>query len=171
KAAVIPVNFNPTATRGNDEQLKAAYDPNGPGRGGRGFGGGRGQRTPDPDELSATAVRDMVDQWLIANGAVARFNDAARGNGIIVAQQHPAYEPAKTIPTIIVRNDDYGRIERLLADGEDVKVELNIVNHVYPEGKTSYNVVGEIRGTDKADEVVMLGGHLDSWHAATGATD
>ncbi len=40
-----------------------------------------------------------------------------------------------------------------------------------PSGKTSYNVVGEIPGSDKADEIVMLGGHLDSWHAATGATD
>ena len=37
----------------------------------------------------------------------------------------------------------------LLADGEDIKAEFNIVNHDYPEGKTSYNVVGEIPGTDK----------------------
>jgi carboxypeptidase Q len=170
-AAVIPVNFDPVATRGNDEQLKANYDPNNPGRGGRGNFGRGAPRTPDPDELSNNQVRDMVDAWLIANGAVARFNDAARGNGIIVAQQHSAYDPSKTIPTIILRNDDYGRIERLLADGDDVKVELNILNHTYPEGKTSYNVVAEIPGTDKADEVVMLGGHLDSWHAATGATD
>ena len=50
-------------------------------------------------------------------------------------------------------------------------MEFNIVNHTYPEGMTSYNVVAEIPGSDKADEVVMLGGHLDSWHAATGATD
>jgi carboxypeptidase Q len=50
-------------------------------------------------------------------------------------------------------------------------MEFQIVNRDYPEGKTSYNVVGEIPGTDKADEIVMLGGHLDSWHAATGATD
>ena len=108
---------------------------------------------------------------LLAGGAVVRLNDAARGDGIIVAQQHRAYDPAKTVPTLILRNDDYGRIERLLADGEDVKMEFNIVNHVYPEGKTSYNVVGEIPGSDKADEIVMLGGHLDSWHSATGATD
>jgi carboxypeptidase Q len=45
------------------------------------------------------------------------------------------------------------------------------VNRVYPEGRTSYNTIGEIPGTDLADEVIMLGGHLDSWHAATGATD
>jgi Zn-dependent M28 family amino/carboxypeptidase len=50
-------------------------------------------------------------------------------------------------------------------------LEFNIVNRVYPEGATSYNTIGEIRGTDKPDEVIMLGGHLDSWHAATGATD
>jgi Zn-dependent M28 family amino/carboxypeptidase len=42
---------------------------------------------------------------------------------------------------------------------------------MYPEGRTSYNAVAEIPGSDKAGEIVMLGGHLDSWHAATGATD
>ena len=84
---------------------------------------------------------------LLSGGAVVRLNDAARGDGIIVAQQHRAYDPTKTVPTLILRNDDYGRIERLLADGEDVKMEFNIVNHVYPEGKTSYNVVAEIPGT------------------------
>ncbi len=70
-----------------------------------------------------------------------------------------------------MRNEDYGRIERLMGDGDTVKLEFTIVNHWYPEGKTTYNVVAELPGSDKADEVVMLGGHLDSWHAATGATD
>ena len=102
---------------------------------------------------------------------MVRVNDAARGNGIIVAQANASYDVTKCIPTVIVRNDDYGRIERLLADGEDVKLEFNIVNHTYPEGKTSYNAVAELPGSDKADEIVMLGGHLDSWHSATGATD
>src|ERR1044071_3391344 len=79
--------------------------------------------------------------------------------------------PPKTAPTAILAMHNTARVERLLADGEDVKVEFNIVNHVYPEGKTSYNVVAEIPGSDKADEIVMLGGHLDSWHSGTGATD
>ena len=174
KAAVIPVNFDPPAKRRADEDVKAQYDPNNPnaGRGRGGFGGGgRGAATTDPDRLTPAQVSEALDAMLLAGGAVVRLNDAARGDGIIVAQQHRAYEPGKTVPTLIIRNDDYGRIERLLADGEDVKMEFNIVNHVYPEGKTSYNVVGEIPGSDKADEVVMLGGHLDSWHAATGATD
>jgi Zn-dependent M28 family amino/carboxypeptidase len=68
-------------------------------------------------------------------------------------------------------NEDFGRITRILADGTPVELELNIVNKTYPEGSTVYNVVAEIPGTDKAQEVVMLGGHIDSWHSATGATD
>jgi len=178
KAAVIPVNFDPPAKRRPDDQVKAQYDPNNPGggRGGRG-GGGRGGRgpsgrgTPDPNRLTPVQVAEQIDALLLDNGALLRINDAARGEGIIVAQQHRAYDPAKTVATVILRNDDYGRVERLLADGDDVKLEFNIVNHVYPEGKTSYNAVAEIPGADKADEIVMLGGHLDSWHAATGATD
>jgi hypothetical protein len=176
KAAVIPVDMEtPQSKRRADDQVKAQYDPDNPngGRGGRGGGGGggRGRGTPDPNRLTTAQVRDAIDAMMIANGVVARFNDAARADGVIVAQQHNAYDPSKTVPTLILRNDDYGRIERLLADGEDVKVEMNVVNHLYPEGKTSYNVVGEIPGSDKADEIVMLGGHLDSWHSATGATD
>jgi len=173
KAAVIPVNFDPAPKRRSDEQVKAQYDGSGGGgRGGRGGGGGRGRGgETDPNRLTAVQVAEQADAMLIANGALLRINDAARGEGIIVAQAHRAYDIAKTVPTVILRNDDYGRIERLLEDGDDVKLAFNVVNHIYPEGKTSYNTIGEIPGTDKADEVVMLGGHLDSWHGGTGATD
>ncbi len=50
-------------------------------------------------------------------------------------------------------------------------LRINIQNKEYPEGATAYNAIGEIPGTDKKDEIVMLGGHYDSWHDATGATD
>ena len=70
-----------------------------------------------------------------------------------------------------MRNEDYGRIARILADGTPVTLEATIVNKTYPEGRTSYNAIAEIAGSDKKDQVVMLGGHLDSWHSATGATD
>jgi carboxypeptidase Q len=170
KAAVIPVNFEPPAKRRTDADVKAQYEGGGRGRGGRG-GFGRGGATPDPNRLTAVQVAEKIDAMLLEGGAIVRLNDAARGEGIIVAQQHRAYDPTKTIPTLILRNDDFGRVERLLEDGEDVKLQFDIVNHVYPEGKTSYNAIAEIPGTDKADEVVMLGGHLDSWHGGTGATD
>ena len=104
----------------------------------------------------------MTDAWLKANGALMRVNDAGMQHGLIRAFQNRTYDPAKVLPTVVLRNEDYGRIERLLADGEDVRLQFDIVNHDYPAGKTSYNVVAEIPGTDKADEIVMLGGHLDS---------
>jgi hypothetical protein len=174
KAAVIPVNFDPPAKRQNDDSVKAMYDPSSPsfgrGRGGRG-GAGRGGAEADPNRLTAAQVQEQIDAMLVANGALVRLNDAARGEGIIVAQQHRGYDPATAVPTVILRNDDYGRIERLTADGEDVKMTFDIKNNIYPEGKTSYNAIAEIPGSDKADEIVMLGGHLDSWHSATGATD
>lgn len=164
KAAVIPVDFNPPQKRLPDESA-------GGGRGRGNFGGGgRGPGESD-GRLTARQVTDAIDTMLLANGALVRINDAARGQGIIVAQQNPNYAPEKTVPTVILRNDDYGRIERLLDDKDDVKLEFNIENKIFPEGKTSYDVVAEIPGADKADEIVMLGGHLDSWHAATGATD
>ncbi len=170
KAAVIPVNFDPPAKRRTDEQVKAQYDGSGGGgRGGR--GGGRGAAVEDPNRYTPAQAAEQVDAMLLTNGALLRINDAARGEGIIVAQAHRAYDITKTVPTVILRNDDYGRVERLLGDGDDVKLQFNIVNHTYPEGKTSYNTIAEIPGTDKADEIVMLGGHLDSWHGGTGATD
>jgi hypothetical protein len=169
KAAVIPVDFNPPTKRRPDDQVKAQFDPVNPAA-----GFGRANNTPSPaspDRYSPNDANAKVDAMLVAGGALVRVNDAARGQGIIVAQQHRGYDPSTAVPTVILRNDDYGRVERLIADGLDVKLDFDIVNHLYPEGKMSYNTIGEIPGTDKADEIVMLGGHLDSWHSGTGATD
>jgi carboxypeptidase Q len=107
----------------------------------------------------------------VTQGALVRVNDAGREHGQIRAFNNRSFDLAKTVPTIVLRNEDYGRISRLLADGLAVEMEFNIVNRIFPEGRTAYNTIAEIPGTDKKDEVIMLGGHLDSWHAATGATD
>lgn len=170
KAAVIPVNFDAPSKRRPDDQVKAMYDPANPNGGRGGFGRGPAAK-PDPERYTPNEVTAQIDAMLVAGGALVKVNDAARGEGVIVAVQHRGYDIATAVPTVILRNDDYGRVERLLADGEDVKMQFEITNKIYPEGKTSYNVVAEIPGSDKADEVVMLGGHLDSWHSGTGATD
>ncbi len=162
KAAVVPVNFNPPALRRGEGDG---------GRGGRGGRGGAPPATPDPSRMTGAQVAEAFDQFLVSAGAVARVNDAGMDHGLIRAFQNRTYDVTKAVPTVVMRNDDYGRIERLLADNEDVKLEFTIVNETYPKGVTSYNVVGEIPGSDKSDEIVMLGGHLDSWHSATGATD
>ena len=92
-------------------------------------------------------------------------------HGQILAFNNSTFDVKKVVPTVIMRNEDFGRISRLLEDKTTVSLEFDIRNRVIPEGTTSYNVIGEIIGSDKKDEVIMLGGHLDSWHAATGATD
>ncbi len=168
KAAVIPVNFTPSPKRRPDDQVKAQFDPTHPSP------SNFPRPTPpptDPSRYTPNEANAKIDAMLLAGGAALRINDAARADGIIVAQQHRGYDPATAIPTVILRNDDFGRIERLLADNEDVKLDFEILNRLYPEGKTSYNAIAEIPGSDKSSEVVMLGGHLDSWHGGTGATD
>jgi carboxypeptidase Q len=113
----------------------------------------------------------MVDAYLLANGALLRIDDGGRDHRQIRAFHNPTFDPAKVVPTIYMSNEDYGRISRIMANGTPVELEFNIVNRLHPEGKTAYNVISEIPGLEKKDEVIMLGGHLDSWHAATGATD
>jgi carboxypeptidase Q len=167
--ANVSVTINKNPLRREDAELRSQYDPSSPpaGRGGRG-----GPSAPEDRNLvPANQLAEQLDQFLVAEGAVARLNDAGRDHGQIRAFHNRTFDVSKAVPTLVVRNEDYGRIARLLDDGSDVQLELNIVNRTYPEGRTSYNVVAEIPGSDKAHEVVMLGGHLDSWHAATGATD
>jgi hypothetical protein len=170
---VVPVALEPQPLRRADDAVRQQYDPNAPpgqGRGGRGGGGRGGQQAPDPTRLTPAAVTTAVNAMILKAGVAVRINDAGRDHGQIRAFQNNTYDVTKAPPTVVLRNEDYGRIARILADGTPVKLEFTIVNKTYPPGP-SYNAIAEIPGTDKADEVVMLGGHLDSWHSATGATD
>jgi carboxypeptidase Q len=170
KHTIVPVNITPPAKRRLDDQVRAQYDPNNPNAGQFGRGGRGGAGDPPPP-MTAAEINRRVDEFLVANGARLRVNDAAREHGQIIAFSNRTYDLVKALPTVVMRNEDYGRIARLLADGTPVELEFNIVNTVYPEGGTAYNAIAEIPGTDKKEEIVMLGGHLDSWHSATGATD
>jgi carboxypeptidase Q len=171
KPATIPVNLNPPAKRQSDEQAQNRYGPNA-----RPFAFPTPSPSPSPAPnaprpLSNRQVAQQLDAFLKDSGALIRVNDAGREFRQIRAFNNNTFDVNKVIPTVVMSNEDFGRITRILNDGTEVELEFNIVNRIYPEGRTSYNTIGEIRGTDKADEVIMLGGHLDSWHAATGATD
>jgi carboxypeptidase Q len=77
----------------------------------------------------------------------------------------------RVTPQAIVAAEQYNRIVRLLARGIPVRLEVSIAARFYDDDPMGYNVIAEIPGTDLKDEVVMLGGCIDSWHAGTGATD
>lgn len=172
KHTEIPVDLNPPAKRITDEQAQQRFGPNA--RPGGGFPQPSPTPTPAPGTprpLTNRQIDEQVDAFLKTSGALIRVNDAAFAFRRIRAFNNRTFDVTKALPTLVMSNEDYGRITRILADGTNVTLEFNIVNRTYPEGKTSYNTVAEIPGTDKADEVIMLGGHLDSWHSSTGATD
>jgi carboxypeptidase Q len=145
--------------------------------GGRRGGGGAGAAgdTTQQQGLSAQQIAQQVNKFLIDNGALVKVTDAGESYGIIRQQSSSGYNENPdnmNLPTLLMGNEDYGRIYRTATiDKVPVMVRVNMRSEFYPDGKTVYNVTGELPGTDKADEVVMVGGHFDSWNPATGATD
>ena len=84
------------------------------------------------------------------------------------------FEKGKTIdfPRVTLSVEHFGRVARLLERNVPVEVELNVESRFYDD-PMNYNTIAEIPGVDPKlkDQVVMLGGHMDSWHASEGATD
>jgi carboxypeptidase Q len=74
------------------------------------------------------------------------------------------------LPQISVTVEHYNRIQRILEKGLPVALEMNLEVKAVPS-QDDWNVTGEIPGSDLKDEIVMVGGHLDSWHAGEGAAD
>jgi carboxypeptidase Q len=163
RPAAIPVNFEPPPKRLNPNPTPTPTPAPGP----------RPSPTASPrtDLLDFAQIAAQLNEFLVTNGALVRVNDAGREHGQIRAFGSEDSDPKMTPPTVVLRNEDFGRVVRMLGTGTPVTLEFDIRNRFFPEGRTSYNVVAEIPGSDKKDEIVMLGGHLDSWHAATGATD
>jgi len=166
----VPIALTVPPRRRADEDVRASYDPKNPRPAFMGRPGGP-QAPPDPKRLTQNQINEKLDSFLVVAGALIKVLDAGMPHGLIRAFANRTYDVAKSVPAVVMRNEDYGRISRILADGTPVDLEFNIVNRSYPEGRTTYNAVAEIPGTDRRDEVVMLGAHLDSWHSATGATD
>ncbi len=163
---VLKCRMDPTKTPADCAALGGPGGPGGPGGGPRPV-----QVAPRPNALSGGQINDQINAFLVANNVLVRINESPLDRGLVRAFNNRTFDVTKVVPTVVLRNEDFGRIARLLARKTPVKLELDIRNRVVPEGTTSYNMIGEIYGADKKDEVIMLGGHLDSWHSATGATD
>src|SRR5438067_9249828 len=162
------------------------------GRGGRGGPGAPGAPpAPPPAQRGAPAAgapqeaaaagrqggpggpfqfNQIRNDFFRAEGAAGVLSTAQRGHGVYTIGGNRAADPATTLPAVTITAEHYGRMARMLAKNIPGTIEADIKNTYYPN-PPMFNVVGEIRGTDKADEIVMLGAHFDSWHASTGATD
>jgi len=177
------------ATRYTNEELAALEKATTPGRG-RVLGGGP-QAAPAPAGGPPTPAApagtppqprppfgrrggqqfaNSRNDFFAAEGALGVISTISRGHGLYVIGGNRATDPEKSTPRITIAAEHYGRIARVIGKNQPVVIEADIKNTYYPN-PPMFNIVAEIPGTDKADEIVMLGAHFDSWHAATGAAD
>ena len=82
-----------------------------------------------------------------------------------------ATDPPTILPQVVLAAEHYNRIVRMIQKGAHPKMAIDIETRYHDGDPNCFNIIAEIPGTDLKDEVVMLGGHFDSWHAGTGATD
>ena len=75
------------------------------------------------------------------------------------------------VPAIIIEAEHYNLLSRMIDNDKKLKISLNIDARFHDEDRNAYNTIAEIPGSDKDAEVVMVGGHLDSWHGSDGAVD
>jgi hypothetical protein len=116
-----------------------------------------------------------IQQMVRSSGALAVLSGQGGRDGTVFVQNFIGYrkKDQPEMPALQVSKEDFLRLQRLAEDGREVTVELQSDTKLYDQDLGGHNVVGEIPGTDPTlkSEVVMLGGHLDSWTAGTGATD
>jgi carboxypeptidase Q len=157
------------------------------------------QTNPDADEATITRMvaertRPFADQAMVGkklqfcqNEGALVVLDAGRGDGgtLFVAQARvpqPADTPRneminawdakvpQIVPQVTVAAEQYNRLLRMIQKGQKVKLEMAF-DASWTPADSSFNIIAEIPGTDLKDQIVMMGGHFDSWHGGTGATD
>lgn len=183
KMREVKPRFDPLSTRQTDKELLTLADaPPGPPR-----------RRRSPELQAAQAFTSEKYRFFQSEGA-ALLVDASRigDGGTIFVQGATVPQPATPEsfapdaprmiqpydknagpipPQIVLAVEQYNRIARMIEAGEKVKMTVDLAVEFHDKDPMAYNTVAEIPGSDLKDEIVMLGGHLDSWHAGTGATD
>jgi carboxypeptidase Q len=125
---------------------------------------------PDPyDKFLADEKKKA--QFFIDEGVVAILRDSNKPHALLNMTDY-TFEPFTMgpLPSAYITGENYRTIFRMLKTGP-VQVELQITNSLSPKPVEVFNTVADLKGTEKPDEMVILGGHLDSWDLATGSTD
>ena len=191
----VEAHFKPESTRATDEELLrwANAEPQvaGPGGGRRGQPD-LSQLPPDQRErferMRAEQMMAQKKMLLAQQEGAAVVLEPGRGDGgnLFVQSATLAYpqdvpqnqrknirdkDAPPVVPQVVVSVEHYNRMIRSIQKGVPVQLEVNVAARYHDQDLNDYNVIAEIPGTDLKDEVVMLGGHYDSWHGGTGATD
>jgi hypothetical protein len=175
--------FEPLATRQSESNLARlanATGAAGPGR--RGAPPSANLSRPGPARLLSFLQQEhaavLVNESLLGDGgtvfvagAVAPgTNDSFAPTGPRGPAAYATNAPAMP-PQLTLAAEDYNRLVRMLQQGVSLKMEVDLKVAFHDEDLMSYNTIAEIPGADLKDQIVMLGGHLDSWQSGTGATD
>jgi carboxypeptidase Q len=183
----VKARFEPLGTRRDEKDLLALADAPEP----RG-GGNRRNFQGNPEQRAAQQFANDRTRFLQEQGAALLIDPSRIGDGGTVFvgsatvpaaagvdifapgyRGTPAYDKSapKITPQLVMAIEHYNRLVRMIEAGENLKMAVNLSVEWQQKDPMGYNTVAEIPGTDLKDEVVMLGGHMDSWHAGTGATD
>lgn len=168
----LEMSMTPQAHRLTDAELeqRTMFTPGG-GRGGFGRGGGG----PAANPAEARKFREALAAFLISEKPAVTLIPTTTNSdgGTVFGTSGGSYKFGDPIPPpgVVLTPEHYDRIVRLLAHNIEVKLEFDIRAQFGDKEEQSFNIVGEIPGGSKKDEIVMIGGHFDSWHGATGATD
>ena len=155
-------------------------------------GGTRGLVRGEVVPLPETIDESLAGKWVMGQSGLGRRSGEAMSqlvavgvagylypssgdenfpNRIRVFGSYPATAAQRALVQVCIRQDQFKNLMTLLETGEPVEAEFDIRNRFRDEKVTLHNVIADIRGTEKPDEMVIVCGHLDSWHQATGATD
>ncbi|MGQ0740275.1 MAG: M20/M25/M40 family metallo-hydrolase [Bacteroidota bacterium] len=137
---------------------------------------GQGQGRPQGQQGGGVSNQRRMTEMINAEqpALILVMNQRGTDGTIFVSSGGSFAKDAAIAPaSVALSSDDFLRLQRMLEAGTAVTLEADVKTKFFTDDLKGYNVVAEIPGTDPIlkEEVVMLGGHLDSWHGATGATD
>jgi hypothetical protein len=174
----LSMSLQPLASRRSDADLveltQPPVGPNGgpqpPGAAAAGPGGPNGPGGAANQQFQRALNRFLSDEGV---AVVVRIGGGRSEGGTVFGQAAGSRDPKDPVPppTVVLTPEHYNRIARLLDRKIPVKLEFDIQARFLDDRTDSVNVVGEIEGGRKKQEVVIIGAHLDSWHGGTGATD
>ena len=176
----LEIPLEPFAIRAADSSLLKLANSDGQRRG----GGRRFEMTPEMRQRQKMNFKKLDLCYKEGAAAVIYISQGDGGNVFTGAASYPQnpdsafsggphvydLKAPKIIPQITVCAEHYNRLIRMIEKGERPKLELEI-DAEYNKVDSGYNIIAEIPGTDLKDEIVMIGGHFDSWHGGTGAAD
>ncbi|MGH9930258.1 MAG: M20/M25/M40 family metallo-hydrolase [Pyrinomonadaceae bacterium] len=185
KMREVKAHFEPLGTRRDEKDLLSLADAPVPAPG--------GGRRFTPEQRAARVFTMRKYQFFHNEGAALLVDASQEGDGGTIFVQsatvpqtvtEASYGPnaprlvqsydktaPQILPQLVLAVEHYNRIARMIEAGEKVKMTVDLAVEWQDADPMGYNTVAEIPGTDLKDEIVMLGGHMDSWHAGTGATD